>query len=63
MFFVILLKVPSVRKDHVASPNESGPTTIIELFKTWIQQLEQINRHIDRRGKYLNRMDNHIEYL
>ena len=50
MFFVILLKVPSVRKGHVASPNESGPTTIIELFKTWIQQLEQINRHIDRRG-------------
>ena len=63
MFFVILLKVLSIRKGHVASPSESGSATIIELFETWIQPLEEINRYIDRRGKYLDRMDNYIEYL
>ena len=41
----------SAGKGHVASQNESGPPTMMELFRTWNQNLEKMNRLLDRRDK------------
>ena len=62
-------KVLSVGKGKVASQNKVGPTMTMELFRTWTQKVEEINRHFDDWNNrllydwdnYLDLMDNIIE--
>ena len=49
-------KVFSTGKGHVASQNESGPPTMMELFKTLNQKFDELNRLRDETGNKLDDM-------
>ena len=60
------LKLPwpnviSAGKGHVASQNESGSPTMMELFITWTQILEEMNRRLDKWDNNLDRMDDKVK--
>ena len=55
--------VLSMRNGHVASQDKSGPTKMAELYRMLKEDFEEMNRRFDKRDSYLDKMDNHVEYL